>query len=87
MYWRLVREVEFTLISSDLSAMSSDPSSDDVAVAAASHEAPTEDEDKPEAGQSIQEIMAHLKEIKDPSFTASMLKESYDAQREVGSLT
>jgi hypothetical protein len=42
-----------------------------------------DDEDKAEAGQSIQEIMMQLKAIENPSYTATMLKEGYEAQREV----
>jgi hypothetical protein len=42
-----------------------------------------DEEDKAEAGQSIQEIMMQLKAIENPSYTATMLKEGYEAQREV----
>ena len=40
-----------------------------------------------QSGKSIQEIMEHLAAIPMPSYTAVMLKEGYDSQREVSCRT
>lgn len=50
------------------------------------HEAEVEQSEN-QSGKSIQEIIEHLEAISTPSYTAVMLKEGYDSQREVSCRT